>query len=419
MTKPLDHGHVGRRHCENCAAPLRGHFCHQCGQSLASPTRHFGHAFADVFESFWHLDGRIFLTLRDLLWPGRVAANYIAGHRARYIAPLRLFVILSVLTFFVAQYEVSEGRKGRPLQIGFVEMSVSVTEGEQAKRVDRRSSAPVANPITPAAGLVGIDQLRDRQPGSLDRPPTALSSKDAIERNKHFGAIRDNNSSAGCRAAKLLVKRTIATEGPGTLTKDAEPDVDIECGKDGLTVFDNRPWDLDAEFLSAPWAPDFVNRWLNRQLVYAKANFSRLDDELAWYMHVLIRAVPSALFLLTPIFGLILKVAYVGSGWRYLEHLVVVLYSHAFLCIALLVTLTLSKLDNAISPHWFAFNRISDWLFGLLWFLVPVYLLMMQKRVYGHHWPSTLIRYLVIGSLYLVLIAFTLVILSIIALVRM
>lgn len=104
MSSPLDHAAPTR--CENCGALLQGRFCARCGQSVINPVRHAGHALEEVFESFWHLDGRVFRTLRDLLVPARVACSYLAGHRARYIAPLRLFVILSVLTFFVAQVTI-------------------------------------------------------------------------------------------------------------------------------------------------------------------------------------------------------------------------------------------------------------------------------------------------------------------------
>ena len=58
--------------CENCATVLSGDYCHVCGQRTHSPLRHFGHAVEEVLESFWHLDGRIFRTLRDL-WRTHVA----------------------------------------------------------------------------------------------------------------------------------------------------------------------------------------------------------------------------------------------------------------------------------------------------------------------------------------------------------
>src|SRR5688572_2115699 len=98
--------------CENCGTALQGHYCHVCGQSVHSPTRHFGHALEEVLESFWHLDGRVFRTLRDLLFPGRIARNYLDGQRVRYITPLRLFVILSLLTFFIGKLTVHVDEEG-------------------------------------------------------------------------------------------------------------------------------------------------------------------------------------------------------------------------------------------------------------------------------------------------------------------
>ena len=103
MSKPATgtYAHAAPARCENCGTELQGEFCHACGQSVHNPIRHAAHAVEEFFEAFWHLDGRVFRTLRDLMSPGRVAINYLAGHRARYIAPLRLFVILSLLTFFI------------------------------------------------------------------------------------------------------------------------------------------------------------------------------------------------------------------------------------------------------------------------------------------------------------------------------
>lgn len=103
-------------HCENCGAALQGPYCHACGQPVVSPVRHAAHAVEEVFESFWHLDGRVFRTLRDLMVPGRLALQYLAGHRVRYIAPLRLFVILSLLTFFVGKLAALPMRPPRQIR---------------------------------------------------------------------------------------------------------------------------------------------------------------------------------------------------------------------------------------------------------------------------------------------------------------
>jgi hypothetical protein len=45
----------------------------------------------------------------------------------------------------------------------------------------------------------------------------------------------------------------------------------------------------------------------------------------------------------------------------------------------------------------------------LVFLLVPVYLLWMQKRVYAQGWFATLAKYTVLGSVYAILLSFVLV----------
>ena len=37
---------------------------------------------------------------------------------------------------------------------------------------------------------------------------------------------------------------------------------------------------------------------------------------------------------------------------------------------------------------------------------MPVYLLLMQKRVYAQGWPMTLLKYFVLGTCYMILLGF-------------
>jgi hypothetical protein len=81
---------------------LAGRFCSHCGQEdrPADPTlREMVHEAVGELTSF---DGRLAATTRALLRPGRLTREWIAGHRARYVAPLRLYLAVSVLYFFVS-----------------------------------------------------------------------------------------------------------------------------------------------------------------------------------------------------------------------------------------------------------------------------------------------------------------------------
>ena len=82
----------------------------------------------------------------------------------------------------------------------------------------------------------------------------------------------------------------------------------------------------------------------------------------------------------------------------YLEHLVVALYSHAFLLLVALAWMLALLLDRASG------GSVAGTLAA--WILPPVtigYLLFAQKRVYGDGWMLTLLRFAVTGLLYFAL----------------
>ena len=89
--------------CVSCGAELRGRYCSECGEQRfvrhALTLRHF---VEHAFEAVTHVDGTIFRTLRSLIIrPGELTADYVAGRRKIWLAPVQLFLILNVV-YFVA-----------------------------------------------------------------------------------------------------------------------------------------------------------------------------------------------------------------------------------------------------------------------------------------------------------------------------
>jgi hypothetical protein len=70
----------------------------------------------------------------------------------------------------------------------------------------------------------------------------------------------------------------------------------------------------------------------------------------------------------------------------------------------LLALFLLNAVKDAFSANWVAV--LTSLLSGLLWMWVPIYLWVMQHRVYRDHWLVTTLRYVVIGSIYMVLVLF-------------
>src|SRR6266849_7960026 len=87
-------------HCENCGAQLTGRYCAQCGQAAIDYRRSFRHVIVDVLDSFLNWDSKFFATLGLLITrPWRLTNEFLAGRRVRYVHPLRLYLLASILFF--------------------------------------------------------------------------------------------------------------------------------------------------------------------------------------------------------------------------------------------------------------------------------------------------------------------------------
>src|SRR2546430_8373344 len=102
-------------HCENCGAQLQGHWCAHCGQPAIDYRRSFRHVIADLLDEFLNWDSKFFATIGLLLVrPWKLTNQFLAGHRVRYVHPLRLYLLASILFFFAVNY----GAKGLRLEPG-------------------------------------------------------------------------------------------------------------------------------------------------------------------------------------------------------------------------------------------------------------------------------------------------------------
>lgn len=375
MTQPENAtGHDAPEHCENCHAPLHGEFCHQCGQSIHNPVRHAGHALEEVFESFWHLDGRVFRTLRDLLVPGRTALQYLAGHRQRYLPPLRIFVIMSLLAFFVGRATIHFDDK--PISPG-----VDVT------------------PILESKTVAEVERTRDRMLADLEEGRKeggkVIPGVDAMI----IAAQVKIQGEANNRIVELTPGKTAAAAS--IPQKDS-----VEARSRGeLLSIDNEAWNPETNPVQIGWLPDFANAWLTRKAGHAIDNIKLMENRPDRWFQAFMTSLPSALFVLVPVFALMLKLTYFFQRRLYMEHLVVALYSHVFLLMALTTIFVFMAVSSAVSTHAHWLSILLNTAIVLLLVWMPLYLLLMQKRVYAQGWLVTLVKYSVIGFVYVNLLA--------------
>ena len=157
--------------CANCATLLQGHWCHHCGQAGEDFHRSSLKLLVEVFEGLFHLDGRLWRTLPDLmLRPGRVTRAYLDGHRAPQIPPLRLFLVVLLLVFVVGAFGASEQSQqaNRVPSKGMVASIEGLSPEQKAKVLASIDKAKIQVDNRPAIG--GSTWLKARLRRVVEHP---------------------------------------------------------------------------------------------------------------------------------------------------------------------------------------------------------------------------------------------------------
>jgi hypothetical protein len=103
--------------CLNCGTPLQGHYCYHCGQQDAPAQEDLSHFLKHFMEDVFHFDSKFARTFFPLLFrPGFLTKEYLSGKRASYFHPIRMFLFLSFVYFFImlsfSHFEINTHQNG-------------------------------------------------------------------------------------------------------------------------------------------------------------------------------------------------------------------------------------------------------------------------------------------------------------------
>ena len=375
-------------HCANCGSPLYGEHCYACGQPTKGLVRHFSSILGDVADTIFNIDGRILRTLPALLLkPGFLTREYIDGHRVRYVSPVRLFVFLCIGTFFAAKLATPSFEIGRDDAVrvagtdtvvvdpdgneGFEE--IDTIEGVEARLAEVR--AEMAEGRAGSEGVPGLGSVLD-----------AAEKQVQAAAEQRIAELRAEGQGAAGAAVEAPPRAVQEDE-------DEAPDIN----------FNGEPWDAESNPLVVESLPDGANRWLNVQVGHIPQNWKRVREDPDLLRNAFYSALPTALFVLVPLFALLLKVLFFYKRRLYMEHLVAALHGHAFVCAMLLVLMAMTSIESLLgSPAWLAAPMgWLEWL-ALLW--IPAYLWLHLKRVYGQGWLGASLNFAILGLAELVLL---------------
>ena len=131
-----------------------------------------------------------------------------------------------------------------------------------------------------------------------------------------------------------------------------------------------------------------VEAFLNRRL----QRFGEMSTEEAvgFFKSSFVRYMPNAVFLLLPVFTLILYLLYRKSGRFFAEHLIFTLHVHAFAFVVLIISLVLPSWLDIIVPMW-----------------ILVYLFIALRRVYDEPRKRTAMKFAALMFSYMLILQIT------------
>ncbi|HIG23664.1 MAG TPA: DUF3667 domain-containing protein [Henriciella marina] len=172
--------------CRNCGVMVKHRYCPNCGQLAASFHRPFYALIAETVSDSLALDGRIARTLPMLLFrPGKLSREYSEGRRARYVPPFRLFLLSSLIFYFVAfafintngvnalsQIETGEGAEldagERAAVLDYLAQNENFDEDELERVIENARASAAAEAEEGAASPEASEPVENTEDSSID-----------------------------------------------------------------------------------------------------------------------------------------------------------------------------------------------------------------------------------------------------------
>lgn len=209
--------------CANCGESLAGNFCANCGQQ-AHVHRSLLHVGEEFLHGITHFDGKTWTTLPMLAFrPGKLTRRYIMGQRARYIAPVPLFLLVVFTMFFAFSFlktdpgggSINSAATDRPMTQAEAIAALPRIEAELRDIDSQIADARAAGDTAALPGLIGgragvvvaRDRVKARANNEVTNPinlPGLLASEIGVARKDGKISLNLGNESLNIKAKKGL-----------------------------------------------------------------------------------------------------------------------------------------------------------------------------------------------------------------------
>lgn len=133
--------------CLNCRYVVENRFCPNCGQENTDTRKTFHHLFVHFFEDLTHYENAFWPTIKNLIFkPAALTKEYLSGKRLTYLAPVRLYIFVSFITFLIITLFSSENE---PLNYASKKETIITLKTKTFKVIAPKKTATRASKLIP------------------------------------------------------------------------------------------------------------------------------------------------------------------------------------------------------------------------------------------------------------------------------
>ena len=339
--------------CPNCGVPLIGDYCAVCGQEKNIHRRSVAGILHDFFEDMLNFDSRIVRTVIALLVePGEIAIAFREGRTRRYVPALRLYFFVTLIFFLLLS----------ATKLAIIQLELTATPAKMVRTADGQ-----IHYINPAYDPTDSDlkNLEKYLPNKLDKNGKPEPRYMIGSQLYFFAPIGKYHS---------------------TLTKEERAHLNDMNGAFNVNV-DTGKAKTPAEKKKADAEKKKVASWIERNIF---GGVQRIANDPAALNGPMTEWIPRALFLLMPLYALLLAAFYwrQRKNYYFVDHLIFSLTVHTFTFVALIGAALLAQVLTGGTVAW------------LLFFAIGIYIFIGMKRFYAQGWAVTTAKFAAVSFIY-------------------
>jgi len=309
--------------CLNCNHVVAGRFCPNCGQENTESRKTFHHLFIHFFEDLTHYENAFWKTIKNLLLrPASLTKEYLSGKRLSYLAPIRLYIFISFVTFFLISLLPSDIAEE-------IKADEAKTEKKQVKKIG-------------AFTITESNKVED----TVNMSPQEKKLKTLFEEGK---LTKKEYDTLVDYTKKSIEKNGSFSFGNVSYKSIKELDSMQKFGKKKLNP---------------------IKYWFAKKMMKITQN-KESDEIIPLFIESFKHNIPKALFIYMPLFAFLLWLFYDKKKWYYFDHGIFTLHYFSFMLLVILIvrffiellylfgvngfTETIDIILNLIVPLWFIY----------------------------------------------------------------